>query len=383
VIKLLFLLPSYVFGGAERTSLNLLSGLDKKKFSVSLVTSRKLYPNFQDVHLEKFIPIEDTGIDVWFKSPYRFIKDVSRIASLLKREKPDIAFGMMHYPSALLVFAKKFYKLNCRTIVSPRGPSIEYLKHFENKILRKVYLKFVFSFFCNYADGIVVASRGMREECIRYFHAKKNKIVVVPNSVNISEVALKSKEKVNLNIPSEYKILSASGRLEKEKNLPFLLQAFFKIRQHEKVKLIIIGDGTERYNLEKLAKELQVFEDIIFTGYQINPYKYISISDIFIHTCLFEGFANSIIEAMACGVPVISVNCPYGPGSIINNGENGLLIPPGNESSLVRAVLQLLYDENLRQRLILNSAVIVKKFSIDTMISGYENFIEKITKGLM
>ncbi|HGJ64807.1 TPA: glycosyltransferase [bacterium] len=338
---------------------------------------------YRDFPLTEIVAIADVSEDNMkkFAEEYNVQKTYINYIEMLEKEKPDIAFGMMHYPSALLVFAEKFYKLNCRIIVSPRGPSIEYLKHFENKILRKVYLKFVFSFFCNYADGIIVASRGMREECVRYFQAKENKIVVVPNSVNISEVALKSKEKVNLNIPFEYKILSASGRLEKEKNLQFLLQAFFKIRQLEKVKLIIIGDGTERYNLEKLAKELEIFEDIIFTGYQINPYKYISISDIFIHTCLFEGFANSIIEAMACGVPVISVNCPYGPDSIINDGENGLLIPPEDESSLVRAVLQLLYDENLRRRLILNSAHSVKKFSIDKMISGYENFIEKIING--
>ncbi len=383
MIKLLFLLPSYVFGGAERTSLNLLEKINKKEFTVSLVTSKNLFSFFQDIQIYKFISLEDIGIDVWFKSPYVFISDIKKIASLLASERPDVAFGMMHYPSALLVFAKIFYKIDSKVIVSPRGPSIEYLRYFENNLLRRAYLKFVFTFFCKNADGIIVASQGMKDECMKYFKAKGNKIAVIPNSVNFYEIDERLREEVNLKIPDGFKILSTSGRLEKEKNISFVLEAFKQIRKQVKVKLFIIGDGTEKYNLQAMSRKLKIEEDVIFTGYQSNPYKYIKKSDIFIHSCYFEGFANSIIEAMACGVPVISVDCPYGPGFIIKNGENGFLVPLNDKQALIDSVIELLNNNSLRLKIINNGIMNVKKYSVENMVSSYENFIEKIKESLI
>jgi len=185
MINLLFLLPSFTFGGAERTSLNLLNGIDKSGFRICLVTSRNIFQYFQHAGIERFIPIEDIGTDVWYKGIRRFMSDVATTGALLKKENPDIAFGMMHYPSSLLTFAKKTYNLRSKMIVSPRGPSTEYLRYFEKEFFRKTYLKFIFSFFCRFSDGIVVASQGMRDECIRYFHADSGKIVPRTSSTRL------------------------------------------------------------------------------------------------------------------------------------------------------------------------------------------------------
>lgn len=371
--KLLFLLPSFVFGGAERTSLNLLKGIDKNRFRVSLVTSGTIFQHFQNIDIEKFIALEDVGIDVWFGSVKRFMQDIKRMADLLKAEKPDLAFGMMHYPSSLLVFAKQLFHLKTKVVASPRGPSTEYLRYFEPRFSRKTYLKGIFTFFCRYSDGLVVASHGMKEECIKDFHAFPERVKVIPNSVDFEAIRKKGEGGKDPELPPGFFIISAVGRLEKEKNFPFLFRAFSAFRKNEKAKLLIIGDGTERKNLEGLSQELNIGEDVLFVGYQTDPYRFIRMSDIYVHTCLFEGFANAIIEAMACGVPVIAADCPYGPRDIINNGENGLLVPMDDEGALVEAMMKMFYDKKLRDTLSERAAARVTEFSLKGMVQKYES----------
>ena len=377
-IKLLFLFPTFTFGGAERTSLNLLKSIDKNRFRIYLATSRNIYQHFQQIEIEKFIATEDLGLDVWFNSLKRFLSDVLKVASLLKKEKPDLAFGMMHYPSSLLVFAKKLYNLKVKIIVSPRGPSTEYLRHFEHKFLRKVYLKWIFSFFCRYADGIVVSSTGMKKECISDYHAIPDRVEIIPNSIDINDIKIKAEEEMDLDMPAEFKYIATSGRLEREKNIPVLLKAFSELRRKEKVKLLVIGEGSEGNYLEKLSSELNIRGDVIFVGYQSNPYKFIRRSDIFVHTCLFEGFANAIIEAMACGVPVVAVNCPYGPIYIIRHGENGFLVPMDDEKTLIDVLSMLADNKELRDFIAERGFERAMDFSVKKMVDAYQSFFYKI-----
>jgi glycosyltransferase involved in cell wall biosynthesis len=372
--KLLFLLPTFVFGGAERTSLNLLNGIDKNRFRISLVTSRSIFQYFQHIDIENFIAVEDIGIDVWFGSLKRFMQDIKRTADLLKAENPDLAFGMMHYPSSLLVFAKHFFHVRTKVIASPRGPSTEYLRYFEHNLLRKACLRRIFYLFLRYADGVVVNSTGMKGECIRDFHVKEKRISVIPNSVDVQAVREMSGEDADINIEESFLVFSAAGRLEKEKNLPFLLRTFSQVRKKIEAKLLIIGEGSEKVLLQNLSAELGIADDVIFVGYQRNPYKYIVKSDIFVHTCLFEGFPNIVLEAMAFGVPVVTMDCPYGPRDIIKHGENGFLVPMNDERALVDTLLKLANNKELRDLTAKKGFERVMDFSIKKMVDGYESF---------
>jgi glycosyltransferase involved in cell wall biosynthesis len=371
-VKLLFFLPTFTFGGAERTSLNLLNGITRDKYRICLITSKNIFPYFEHLQPEKFIPLEELGTASWFGSFGSFLRDVKKTALLLKREKPDLAFGMMHYPSSLLVFAKKLNGLPVKVIASPRGPSTEYLRHFEKNFFRKAYLKRIFKYFCRNADKLVVASGGMKEECIRDYSADPLKIAVIPNSVDIEDIRKRYDEPTGVEIPPGYLVLSSSGRLEKEKNMSLLLNAFAAARMQTKMKLIIIGGGTERENLAALAQRLNIQGDVIFTGHQNNPFKFIKKSDIYVHTCLFEGFANSIIEALACGVAVISIDCPYGPRDIISNGENGFLVPMNDEQALVKAILTTAGSHELRTVMVEKGHERADDFSVKKMADGYE-----------
>lgn len=377
-VNMLFLLPSYTFGGAERTSLNLLNHLNTDRFRVTLMTSRNLFPYFQHLDLKDLLPVEDIGIDVWFTKPRKFMQDISKIASLLRQIQPELSFGMMHYPSSLLVFAKHMFHLNMKTVVSPRGPSVEYLKYFEQNIFRKKYLNYIFRFFCSRADGVIVASNGMLEECRTHYRVKPSCIRVIPNCVDLTDAKLSAKTETELDIPEGYTVIATAGRLEREKNLSFLIPVFAKVRDAGRFKLVIVGDGTEKSFLQDRVKQLRVEDDVIFTGYQKNPYAIIRQSDIFLHTCLFEGFANAIIEAMACRVPVVAVDCPYGPRDIITNAKNGFLISMDDQAKLVDIILKLTSDHTLRATIAENGYQRALDFSCEGMTQGYEDFFEKI-----
>ena len=123
-----------------------------------------------------------------------------------------------------------------------------------------------------------------------------------------------------------------------------------------------------------------IAEKVDFLGFQKNPYKFISKSNIFVLSSIQEGFPTVIIEAMACGVPVISTDCKAGPNEIIENRENGLLVPVGDEKSLAEAILQLLNSKALREKFSREGRNIAEYFTIEKSVKEYENIFKEILK---
>ncbi len=137
-------------------------------------------------------------------------------------------------------------------------------------------------------------------------------------------------------------------------------------------RLVILGDGGKRSNLEKLARQLGIERQVTFLGFQTNPFKYLARSDIFVLSSLWEGFALVIVEAMACGIPVISTRCPSGPDEIITDGVNGLLVPVADETALAEAILRLLKDKKLAVKLAQAGTKRAEDFAITKIIKQYE-----------
>jgi len=384
-IKILFLHPSFTFGGAERTAFNLLRGLNKDKFVVTLATSRGIAQHFMELSLEKIIFIEDLGIDVWFRDVNfanlkKFLSDVKVTARLLKNESPDIAFGMMYYASSLLSMAQKFFRIKTTVISSPRGPLNAYIDTFyRDKKIDMLFWKLNFFFSCRYSDGLVVASKGTRKDCIEKYKASPENVAVIHNGIDIDYIRKRSLEPLDVSIPPGYFVISTAGRLAYEKNFPLLLKAFALVRKTERIKLLILGEGHERPELEKLVGVLGIKDDVHFLGYQEDPYKFIKRSDLFVHTCLLEGFGNVIVEAMACGVPVIATDCPYGPGEIIKDGESGILVPMESVDVLAETISSILNNGQRRKELSKKGYNRSMDFSVDKMVRAYEDFFLRQT----
>jgi glycosyltransferase involved in cell wall biosynthesis len=137
--------------------------------------------------------------------------------------------------------------------------------------------------------------------------------------------------------------------------------------------LLILGEGKERTNLEKRAKELKI--KLIMPGYIENPYPYFRDAEVFVLTSKYEGLPNVILEAWACGTPVVAVDSPGGVKDLIKNKETGLLVPQNDRKALSQAIKNLITQHQLREKIIKNAKSELSRYDVKTMVKRYEKLL--------
>jgi len=149
-------------------------------------------------------------------------------------------------------------------------------------------------------------------------------------------------------------VILAVGRLVVQKDYPTLLRAFSLVRRKRQAHLLILGEGQERPRLEALVRQLGLTENVQMPGFVKNPYAYMARARLLVLSSKWEGFGNVLMEALACGTPVVSTDCKSGPGEILAEGRFGRLVPVGDAQALAAAMLETLQtppdQAMLRQR---------------------------------
>jgi glycosyltransferase involved in cell wall biosynthesis len=176
-------------------------------------------------------------------------------------------------------------------------------------------------------------------------------------------------------------VIVACGRLTAQKNHPLLLNSMALVLKQTDARLLILGKGEKKDELEKLTQSLGIEKKVFFLGFKKNHHKYIARSSIFVLSSDWEGFSSVIMEAMACGVSVISTRCPSGPDEIITDGVNGLLVPVGDADAMAGAILRLLKDETLRKKLADAGRSRSEDFRVEKMVAGYEKVFGEAAGG--
>lgn len=374
---------AYVFGGAEQTTANLLRSLNRQTIRrITLVAPEVLHPLLPQRY-DDFRDASDYGLAGGFENSRKLLADVRGAAQLLRDVQPDVALGMMHYPSALVVLGRRLSGSRARTVASYRGPFYEYMRCHERGFRRQSFLWTAVAGTALLADRVIVPSRGTADELRRRFLTPNGQTITIPNGIDFTAIATAAQQPApgladvdQTGTP----MLCAIARLAPEKNLGLLLDAFRRIHARHPAMLMILGDGPERAVLEAYIAAAGLSDAVQLLGHRDNVYPYLRRADVFIHTCQFEGFGYTMLEALACGTAVVATDCPYGPHEVLGGGEYGVLTPPDDPQALATAVLRLLADPAGRQALAQRGLERAKQLSIQRMVGAYEAEFLRLTK---
>jgi glycosyltransferase involved in cell wall biosynthesis len=371
--KILLIMPSLAGGGAEKIMSLLLKYLNREIFEPSLVLLNK-----EGTYLDE-IPEDVTIIDLNKRGRMDFFRLVAQLAKHIAREAPSLIVSSLTYTNYLTLLSRFLSGKSIPVILSDQNTLSILLKHERLYPLKKIIIKLLYP----HADRIIANSEGVKEDLLNFLPLDPDKILLIYNSIDIATIDKLTKEEVEHPwFQDEIPVLIACGRLTRQKNYPLLIKTFAKVQEATRAKLLILGEGEELRALEKLACTLGVRDKVSFLGFQKNPFKFMARGTIFVLSSSWEGFANVIIEAIACGVPVISTDCPSGPAELITDGVNGILVRVENRDALSKAILRLLRDEPLRKQLAEAGRKRADDFRLEKMVSEYERvFLEILEVG--
>jgi glycosyltransferase involved in cell wall biosynthesis len=226
------------------------------------------------------------------------------------------------------------------------------------------------------ADAIIAVSRGVADDVAAITGVPRERITTIHNPVvtpDFERWAAMALEHPWFT-PGAPPVLLAAGRFVAQKDFPTLVRAFARVRAVRRVRLVILGEAkrpARRARLEALVRALGVAEDIELAGFVTNAYAYMARAAAFVLSSRWEGLPGVLIEALACGCPVVSTDCPSGPAEILENGRYGPLVPVGDPAALAAATLSVLAAPPARAVLQARAAA----FSVETAVDRYENVL--------
>jgi glycosyltransferase involved in cell wall biosynthesis len=229
------------------------------------------------------------------------------------------------------------------------------------------------------ADSIIAITDGVRDDLVENFRIDKSRVLVVNNPIDLSQIKKSCNEKIDEPaVHTDNAIVLSVGRLSKEKGIDSLLSAFSTIHDRTDAHLVIIGTGPEENDLLSLANSLGIENKVSFIGYRVNPYSYMSKATILVLASRYEGLPMVVLEAMACGLPVVVTRCFPGVEEIVGDGGAGLIVDTNDESGLAEAIQKLLADSQLRERMALEGRVRAQRFAAETIARQYLKVLDGV-----
>lgn len=208
----------------------------------------------------------------------------------------------------------------------------------------------------NSAERIITCSQGLADDLADALSLASDRIECIHNPIDVEQVRKKAWQNNTEPLARHFDsirrpIICAAGRLSPQKAFDDLIVSFSRLEEDLKGSLVILGEGEEEERLKDLASSLGVCSDVYFPGFSNNPWWYVARSQVFALSSHWEGFGNVLVEAMACATPVVSTDCPYGPGEIVKHGVDGLLVEPGDLDGLSEALSAVLKNPMFAKRL--------------------------------
>ncbi len=391
-------LPSLAGGGVAQVFVTLANAFGQKGFKVDLVVCRATGP-----HLERIAPevrlVElrnSTKIMgriyallaapnslryllrpiLLSKQPPETLSYLPGLVRYLKSETPIALLAAKTHTNLTAIWAAKLAKTATRIVISERTNLSLQLEGPKGRKWRWKYIIPVVYRTYPQARSILTVSNGVADDLSLVTRISREDITTIYNPIVTPAIEEKAKEPLTHPwfSPGSPPVILGVGRLAPQKDFPTLLRAFAQVRALRQSKLMILGHAKStsyKHELLELTRELGIEEEVQFPGFMNNPYTYMAKASVFVLSSKWEGLPGVLIQALACGCPVVSTNCLSGPAEILANGKYGPLVPIGDPKALSKAILKTLENpippETLRAR--------SSMFAHETAVERYLNHI--------
>ena len=371
--KLLIFINTLQSGGAERV-VSLLLGHLKDDFEIHLALYSNIIefaipPEIKILNLDE--PLVQDKIIRFLKLPYISWK----VYNYCKKNGINISVAFLYRPCYINALMKSLWGYEGHVIMCERTHQTT-MQQSQSAIYR-MFSKFMVMFSYKRADLVLANSYAMQTDLIENFKIK-TPVRVIYNPIDLHFIKTHVDEEPGFIFDKNIFHFVNVGGFRKEKNHLLLIQAFF-ILKNLPCKLLIVGAGVMEEELKQKGHDLGLMDKIIFFGFDKNPFKYVSRSDCFVLSSDVEGFPNVLIEALACGKPVISTDCSSGPREllapatdlhhrVINKyeiGEFGILTPINDVTALAAAMKKMYNDANLRSQFAAKAAKRAEQFDVE------------------
>jgi glycosyltransferase involved in cell wall biosynthesis/SAM-dependent methyltransferase len=360
--KLLIILPNLCGGGAERLHVNLANAWTKQGFDIKFIL----------LHKEgDLISLLDPSISVVGLNVSRIRDAVLPLAAHLRKSQPQVVLVAMWPLTSAAVLAWVLSGRNGKLFLSDH-------EHLTSSYIgrgraKPRYLKNLIRFSYPFASGVVAVSRGVKEDLCEIGKLPERSIRVIYNPAAIGVASDREVSSVRAQLWGagvDFHILTV-GRLAPQKDHATLIKAFALLPKGMNAKLVILGEGPLRAELEALVTQLKLDGRVLLPGFMMDPYPWFRSADLFVLSSLWEGFGNVIVEAFECGLPVVSTNCPSGPAEILEDGRFGKLVPVNDSAALAAAIVESLNGSH-------DSAALIRRaqdFSVRKISDEYLSYM--------
>ncbi len=393
------LLPSLHGGGAERSMLSLIKGFLAHGRTVDLVLCQA-----KGAYLGE-IPVGATMIELQARGELqarcsaalgnrpdffallrpvllatKIAPEILRLRSLqhyLETCRPDVILSALTYANLVAIWAKHMSGSNVPVVVSERIALSTYCAAPSNfRKWRWRYLPEVVSRTYPGADAVVTVSSDVAEDLITNIGLKKSSVTTIHNPVVDDGLRACAQQVLQHPwfTPEAVPVILAVGRLTEQKDFATLLRAFAEIHAKRKARLVILGEGKLRKDLEVLANKLGIQEDVAMPGFVENPFQYMARASVLVLSSQYEGLPGVLIQALACACPVVSTDCPGGSREILEDGKIGALVAVGDAHGMALAILSQL-DNPTPKDVLLRRA---EDFSVEVGVGKYLALLDAV-----
>ncbi len=345
-------------GGAERIMLRLAGGLCRRGLQVDLVLVRANGPYLED------IPTDVRLIDLKYQ---RTLKAMIGLRRYLLVQRPTVLISALVHVNIAAILAARSLLNRPRIVVTEHNQFSRNASIASSLAVNTSY--HLAPYVYGMADQIVAVSHGVASDLAASTGIRPERINVVHNPIVTDDIALRASERPTHPWFTNEKprVIVGIGRLHAQKRFDLLIRAFSKLPNTEDVRLVIFGEGPERDALQRLISDLSLVDRVDLPGFVSNPYSHLARAAVFALSSDWEGLPTVLVEALACGTPAVSTNCPSGPEEILEGGTFGELVPVGDHKALAAAISAQLKQpkppNSLRRR--------AADFSLDAALNRY------------